>query len=103
MLFVKTILFGKKLSKNVKTFVNICGYLEILPYFSSTVACFAGDKTNAPCFFEPKATNTFPSFSSHRSIFGPESKSALSFITKHFCAEGKNLPFFSLSILCDVP
>jgi hypothetical protein len=45
-LFAKTIIFGKKIIEECKTFVNIYGYLVILPYFSSTVACFAVDETN---------------------------------------------------------
>jgi hypothetical protein len=35
---------------NVKIFVNICGYIAMLLYLSSTVAFFAMDETNAPSF-----------------------------------------------------
>jgi hypothetical protein len=68
------------------------GWLVIYYYLCNhTFVCYnllCSGRNHLVCF-EPKAKNTFPSFRSRRSIFAPESKSALSFVTKHFRAKGK--------------
>jgi hypothetical protein len=66
----------------------------MLLYLSSTIACFVVDETNAPSFLSQSRKIPSLLFVHIEAPSDQSQKRALSFITKHFRIEGKNLPFF---------
>jgi hypothetical protein len=63
-------------------------------YLSSTIACFAMDETNAPSFLSRRRKTPSLLFVHIEAPLEQNQRMAISFITKHFRTEGKNVPFF---------